>query len=132
MEFLEYIFYRIYRFQFLVGNHLTPVGTTILGITALIMFNLFSFTSIISYLTGYYAVLFDSSRITGLTCFVVILSIVCYLFLNKKSYKIILKKYQKESKKETRKGNFHVLLFIVSTLVLLYFALYLLYIKNKE
>ena len=130
MLFLEYIFYRIYRFQFLVGNHLTPVGTTILGLTSLIMFNLFSTFIIINYLTGYHIIFFNSSKLTALIFFILILLIICYLFLFKERYKTILKKYQKENKKEIRKGNLHIILFILFTLALLYFSLYLLYSKN--
>lgn len=130
MNFLEYSFYRIYRFQLLVGNHSTPIGTSVIGLTALIMFNFFSLLIIANYFTDFKLLFFDSSKITSLIFFAIILLIVSYSILYKKKYNAIINKYENENRKQKRRGNRHVFIILVLTLLLFYLSLYLLYSKN--
>ncbi len=130
MKFLEYSFFRIYQFQLWVGNHVTPIGTSVIGFTALVMFNLFSLINLLGYYTGIHILFFNDSKTTALLFFLFILLIVCYLFLYRKKYNLIIEKYKHENKRQRRKGNLYVLLVLLFTLGLVYFSLYLMYLKN--
>ena len=130
MKVLEYSFYRIYKFQKLVGNHSTPIGTAMIGLIALLMFNFFSLLGIINYFTGIFILFFNSHIFTALLFFIIILLIVLYSTLYKKKYVLIINRYSNETKKQKQKGNFIVFVALLLTLLMLYFSLYLIYSKN--
>jgi uncharacterized membrane protein YbhN (UPF0104 family) len=131
MNFLDYIFYRVYRFQLFVGNYLTPIGSTIIGITAVILINLFSIIMILSLHFNFSVLIFQSFVVTMVLLFLIIGAIFTIIFLKKKRYHKIINTYKNENKNQLRKGNAQILIYLIFTLLLLYFSFYMMYKRNN-
>jgi uncharacterized membrane protein YbhN (UPF0104 family) len=131
MKFLDYIFYRAYRFQLLVGNYLTPVFSTLIGLTCVLMFNLFSLLFLFSFYTDLLLLIFKSSIKTAIIFFIIIFLSLSTIFLYRKRYKNVIQAFKNESKNDLKKGNIQVFIYLVFTLLILYISLYLMYIKNN-
>lgn len=129
MKTLDYIFYRFYRFQLTVGNDTTTVGSTIIGLAGSLTFNMAAMFNILNYFINlgqyypnYFAYFTYFIPIFLVSIFFVLLFIV---LSNKKRFKEILKKYNKETKKEIIRGNLYILAYLILTVVILVLSFFL-------
>ena len=126
MNILDYLFYRVYKFQEYVGNT-NPVLETIIGISALMIFNIISLLSFCIIFFEVHILSIKQSTTPGAFLMLFIFCLNLIYFLNKKRHKKILEHFKNEEKRTVRNGNLLVLFIILFTLSMIYLSLYFAY-----
>ena len=128
---LDYIYYRLYRFQISVGNYDIAVFSSVLFLCFLILINFYSVLILLGVFAGIKLPIKNLNlTIVGLSIFLGILLILYFLFIFKKRYKQIIKKYQNEDKSAVKKGNISVTIFFIITILVIWLAFYFVWLDN--
>ncbi|NQX37353.1 hypothetical protein SAMN05421820_103672 [Pedobacter steynii] len=127
---LDYIYYRLYRFQISVGNGSIAIMFSFLFLSFLVMINFFAFTYILYALFGIKILLLNGGTF-GFIVVGMIPVINYFLFIYGKRYQEIIKRYKKEKPEAVKKGNIAVVIYMVFSFVMIGMGFYLMIMRNR-
>lgn len=127
---LDSIFYRVYRFQVSVGNQAIAVFFSMLFISFLLTVNT---VSVLNFLYAFKGIRYvDGNSVQlGLGTLGTLMFLNYCLFVYKGRYKKIIKRIRNEDGMEVVKGNLAVVLYAVSTIIILGLSFYMMILRNK-
>jgi hypothetical protein len=130
----QYIFYKLSRWDWYNWGNRNLAGASWTGLFALsflLWAHFLNFLTLLEIITGYgFKDLFSKPEIIGITSVFLYVNYLV-LFRNKKYLKII-NQFEKEDKKSRIKGNIFTWLFVIGTLFINFFFLYLLKILRPN
>lgn len=126
---LEFIYYRFYTFQFTIGRGTIAEFSSLLHITLILLFHVFSIGAFIYAAWGVQWCDIDG---VWLLCFLVVPTVFNYfLFTYKGKYKLIYKRYKNEPEAELKKGNRLIRVYTLATFVLFLIGVFLMVARNN-